>query len=311
MTDWQPSARPEMLQARASLLRDIREFFADREVLEVETPLLAGAPVTDPNLQIFKSSGRYLQTSPEYAMKRLLSAGSGPIYQICKAFRQEEAGARHNPEFTMLEWYRPGFGLVELMDEMQSLLTLVLGASPVSRYSYRELFAEFAALDPHSDSEVLMAQRLADVTELNFVPDSRDTWLELLLTHVVEPQLRDRGTVFVYDFPQSQAALARVRDKGNLRVAERFEVYMGGVELANGYAELTDAKELAWRFERDNETLRARGEPERPVDGRLLKAMRSGMPDCAGVALGLDRLLMLQSGCDDIRQVLSFDWARA
>ncbi len=311
MINWQPSAELELLQARAQLLRTVREFFAAREVLEVETPLLCSSPVTDSHIQIFESEGRYLQTSPEYAMKRLLVAGSGPIYQVCKAFRQEEAGSRHNPEFTMLEWYRPGFGARELMDEVQSLLELVLGPNEVSRYSYRELFAEFAGVDPFSESQERLAHRLGKVTELNFMPDCRDAWLDLLLSHVIEPQLRDRGPVFVYDYPASQAALARLRDEDDYPVAERFEVYVRGVELANGYRELCDANELAQRFERENESLRVRGEAERPVDQRLLQAIAEGLPECAGVALGLDRLLMLQSGSDDIQQVLSFDWSRA
>ncbi len=311
MSDWRPSASRELLQARAQLLQDIREFFSQRGVLEVETPLLARAPVTDPSLTPFKSTDRYLQTSPEYAMKRLLAADSGPIYQICKAFRQEEAGQRHNPEFTLLEWYRPGFDTCQLMEEVEQLLLHVLHTETVERYSYRQLFLEFADIDLGGMDDNDLLDATLDRFDLSFRPATRDECLDLLLTHQIEPLLAEKGVVFVYDYPASQAALSRLKQVDGAVVADRFETYVNGMELANGYGELLDAQEQRQRFEQDNQRLDSMGEIPRPVDEQLLSAMSHGLPDCSGVALGLDRLLMLRSGETDIRSVLAFDWLRA
>ena len=254
------------------------------------------------------SGDRWLQTSPEYAMKRLLAAGSGPIYQVCKAFRAGEAGGRHNPEFTLLEWYRPGFSLAELIEEVADLARAVLGNTLHRVVTYRELFRQYLGIDPFLvDAEELEGFARARL-DYSGGAETRDTWLDLLLTHLVEPQLE--GLVFVHDYPASQAALARLREKDGVTVAERFELYVDGLELANGYFELIDPAEQRARFEADNRTLASRGEPARPIDEQLLAAMEAGLPSCAGVALGLDRLLMKKLGAERVQDVLSFDWSR-
>ncbi|HSL17494.1 MAG TPA: elongation factor P--(R)-beta-lysine ligase [Methylomirabilota bacterium] len=321
-TDWRPTASLETLRLRAEILGAIRSFFAGRGILEVETPLLAAAPVTDLHLAALSCRYRgpghdeglrlWLQTSPEFAMKRLLAAGSGPIYALDKAFRDGEAGSRHNPEFTLLEWYRPGWDHHRLMDEVEDLLTVVLGSSDAERLTYAEAFRRHAGVDPFHDPVAALAARAADL--LGHTPpdlgDDRDAWLELLLSHAVEPRIGRGGPTFVYDFPASQAALARVRP-GDPPVAERFELFLEGVELANGYHELGDPAEQRRRFEADLAERRARGLPEVPVDERLLAALAHGLPDCAGVALGVDRLVMLAAGATRIDQVITFPVDRA
>jgi len=309
--DWRPTADPAALEARARLLAQIRDFFARRSVLEVETPLLSANTVTDPNIEPMAVDQRWLQTSPEYAMKRLLAAGSGPIYQLCKAFRVGEAGPRHNPEFSLLEWYRPDFTLQQLMAEVADLVGSLLPRADWLSFTYRELFRKFLDIDPFTvELDALRALSLQHI-DLSFDEADRDVWLDLLLTHLIEPQLAGLGAVFVQDYPASQAALARLRQDGEVQVAQRFELYIDGLELANGYCELTDADELAQRFARDNRQLQANGSAARPVDRRLLLAMQAGLPDCSGVALGVDRLLMLQLGATGLGEVLSFDWQRA
>ncbi len=303
---------PGALAGRAELLAQLRAFFAARGVLEVETPLLCSDTITDPAIEPIpcgQASGRrWLQTSPEYAMKRLLAAGSGPIYQVCKAFRAGEAGGRHNPEFTLVEWYRPGFNLADLIEEVADLVQAVLGTTLHRVMTYRELFHQYLGLDPFTvgvgELEAFARARL----DYSGGTENRDTWLDLLLTHLVEPQLE--GLVFVHDYPASQAALARLREEGGITVAERFELYVDGVELANGYFELIDPAEQRARFEADNRVLAARGDAARPIDERLLAAMEAGVPSCAGVALGLDRLLMKKLGAERVQDVLSFDWSR-
>ncbi len=311
---WQPSATLAQLKRRAELLHYTRAFFAAREVLEVETPMLSAVPVADPLLTPFATQYRpegggqaqalYLHTSPEYPMKRLLAAGSGSIWQLCKVFRNGERGRRHNPEFSMLEWYRVGFTDQQLMDEVQALVAPLLPAQAFARVSYAELFQRELGLDVFSaDSQALAAcarQHIDFVGEL-----SRDGWLQLLFSHVLEPRLST--PTFVYDFPASQAALARVvADAQGRPVAARFELFVQGVELANGYWELTDAAEQAARFAADQAEQQALGQALRPADKRLVAALEHGMPDCAGVALGFDRLHMLVEGLDDIAQVLAF-----
>ncbi len=330
MTDtdlWRPSAALEVLQSRARIVARIRAFFSARAVLEVETPLLSAAGATDPHLDSFRTvyqgpgapAGRtlYLHTSPEFPMKRLLAAGSGPIYQLCRVFRQGEAGRRHNPEFTMLEWYRPGFDDHALMDEAESLLRDVLGESralgATERLSYREAFERHAGVDPHRADEAA----LREACERHGVPpvpglEGRDAWLDLLLTHVVEPQLGRGRLCFLHDYPASQAALARLRtDARGDTVAARFELYCEGVELANGYHELLDADEQARRFAADRSTRVRNGLPDVPADENLIAALRHGLPDCAGVALGIDRLVMLAVGAASVEDAMAFSLGRA
>jgi lysyl-tRNA synthetase class 2 len=322
--DWSPAAGREVLAARARLLGQVRRYFAAAGVLEVETPLLSFAGATDPALASLATrySGPaaphgvalYLQTSPEHAMKRLLAADSGPIYQICRAFRDGERGRRHNPEFTLLEWYRPGFALSALIDEVVGLLHEVLPERlREERVSYAQAFGRTLGLDPHrADAAALRAAatRAGVPGAGELALPTRDAWLDLLMTHCIEPGFDPRAITVVLDYPASQAALARVRP-GDPPVAERFEVYAGGMELANGFHELTDAAEQRRRFAADNARRRAEGLPEMPVDARLLAALDAGLPDCSGVALGVDRLLMLAVGARDIADVLAFPLERA
>ncbi len=319
MADWRPGTPPGALQARASLLAEIRAFFAERGVLEVETPLLCSRGITDPAIEPLLVSGglslgpatRYLQTSPEYAMKRLLAAGSGPIYQVCKAFRDGEAGNRHNPEFTLLEWYRPGMDHHQLMAEVADLVCTCLGERPWQTLSYRELFRRSIGIDPFVDSPAALQQAARKCVDVGALEGDRDLWLDLLLTHAVEPWLAGQGLCFVYDYPPSQAALARLGESDGHAVGERFELYVDGLELANGYHELGDAAEQRARFEADNAQRLARGLPQRPLDEALLAALAAGLPDCSGVALGVDRLLMLATGETDLRRLLAFAWDRS
>ncbi len=319
---WRPGAELATLRLRAELLARVRAFFAARGVLEVETPALAAAAITDPHLASFSTvysgpgprHGRtlYLHTSPEFPMKRLLAAGSGCIYQIARVFRDGEAGRRHNPEFTLLEWYRVGFDHHRLMDEVAELVTALLAgrlalAEP-ERLSYRELFQRHLGLDPHRAGVAELAA-CAKRFELPIPPrmpaDEADPWLDLLLTHWIEPHLERGRLTFVYDYPVSQAALARLRPD-DPPVGERFELYLNGVELANGFHELGDADEQRRRFEGGNAARRALGLPVMPVDEHLLAALAAGLPDCAGVALGFDRLVMLAAGKAALGEVIAF-----
>lgn len=304
-----PTATIETLKRRDAIIRSIRQFFYARDVMEVETPLLSHATVTDPYLHSFRVSNHYyLQTSPEYAMKRLLASGSGSIFQMGKAFREDEQGRFHNPEFTMLEWYRVGFNHHDLMDEMTALLRLVLGGWAVERFSYAELFQQFCDLNPlmilNEDLSFCVKKFLqskADELDLH----DRDLMLQLLMTEYIEPQLAEKEIVFIYDYPTSQAALAKIR-YDVLPVAERFEVYAKGIELANGFHELTEAKEQRARFKKDLAKRKELGYPEIPIDENLLSALDDGLPNCAGVALGVDRLIMLAIGKKDIKEVIAF-----
>jgi elongation factor P--(R)-beta-lysine ligase len=322
--DWRPLAGREQLLRRAQLLQGVRGFFLAHSVLEVETPLLGHHTNPDPALESWsvcdpghgqgKGGAQFLQTSPEFAMKRLLAAGSGPIFQICKAFRGGERGRRHNPEFTLLEWYRPGYSYHRLMDEVAALIR-ILQADPSlvdERLSYAELFGGRLGVDPHRAEPgelqcVALAQGVSGAEDLAL---SRDGWLDLLMSHCLEAQLGRGRLCFVYDYPPSQAALARVRD-GTPAVAERFELYWEGMELANGFQELTDATEQRRRFLNDQQRRASAGQAPHPIDERFLRALESGMPECAGVALGLDRLLMVMSGTAHLDEVLAFPWERA
>lgn len=321
---WEPTASIAHLKMRAEILKKIRDFFAVRGVIEVETPLMAASTVTAPHIASLTTQcitpeentpqTFYLQTSPEYAMKRLLAAGSGPIYQICKAFRKDERGVNHNPEFTMLEWYRPGFHHRDLMIEVDGLLRRILNCEVAKCETYAELFQRLLNIDPHQASlealrdcakvhqlDIHNAEAMTDVT----------SWLQLLMSHLIEPQLgMHNQPTFVTDFPIEQAALAKA-DPYNPAVAERFEVYWKGMELANGFHELCDPKEQRARFEKDNQWRREHGLSEIAIDENFLAALTAGMPACAGVALGVDRLVMAALGVSDITQVIAFPVERA
>lgn len=321
---WRPSASIEMLRVRAELLQRIRDFFRQAGVLEVETPACSRYGVTDPAIESFvtrycgpgaaRGEERFLQTSPEFPMKRLLAAGSGPIYQLCRVFRNGELGRLHNPEFTLLEWYRPGFDLHALMGEVAGLVqALSPRPLPEQRLSYAEAFRQHLGVDPHrASAEALRARAIEGgidgAERLDLA--TRDAWLDLLLSHLIEPHLGSEGMTFVYDYPASQAALARVRP-GDPPLAERFELYLCGVEIANGFHELTDADEQRRRFVDDNRRRRAAGLPERPIDEHLLAALEAGMPAAAGVALGVDRLLLVLTGSRHLREVIAFAGDRA
>jgi lysyl-tRNA synthetase class 2 len=313
----------EAIRLRARLNAQIREFFLLRDVLEVETPVLSVAGNTDPNIMSFslQFSGRtdgaprtrWLRTSPEFALKRLLAAGMGDCYELGRVFRDGEAGGRHNPEFTMLEWYRIGWDHQRLIDEVATLvntaLALVGRTATLRRIAWRELYRERLGIDPLSASDGALRHALGDV-HIDPQGLKRDDWLDLLLTHRLQPSFAVDEMLAVYDYPASQAALARMRP-GDPPVAERFELYLGSLELANGYHELTDPAEQRARFTRDVELRLTRGAPMPPIDENLLAALQSGLPDCAGVALGVDRLLMAMLQATSIDSVLAFPFASA
>ncbi|WP_322113807.1 EF-P lysine aminoacylase EpmA [Marinimicrobium sp. C6131] len=311
MIDWQPSASLELVRLRARVYQRIRQFFAEREVLEIEAPVMGAAAVTDPFIDSVTAQcgGRtyYLQTSPEFAMKRLLAAGAGPIYALGKVFRNGERGRKHNPEFTLLEWYRPGWDDRDLMREVETLIELLLPGLEVTYLSYRQWFERHLHIDPHTATAAELATLAKERITIEAEDEDRDFWLDLLVTHELEASL-GQGLTFVYDYPASQAALARLAtdDRGQT-VARRFEAFIGGMELANGYWELTDAEELRRRFLADQQKRRALDLPVYPSDDKLLAAMTAGLPDSAGVALGVDRLLMCLSGAKQIADVLAFD----
>jgi lysyl-tRNA synthetase class 2 len=321
-TTWQPTTAMALLTLRAKLLAQVRQFFAQRKVLEVETPILAHATATDPHLHSFQTQyvldnpqlqqTLYLQTSPEFAMKRLLAAGSGAIYQITKAFRNRgESGRYHNPEFTLLEWYRPGFNHQHLMDEVESLLKTILGCDSAQRIRYAQLFQHYLRIDPHQatleDLQQIISYHQLCTENLNLKQSS--DCLNFLMAHFIEPQL-PKQLLFIYDFPLSLAALAKISDT-TPAVAERFEVYIDGIELANGFHELSDANEQRQRFIDDLNQRAACNYSAMPIDERLLAALSHGLPDCAGVALGLDRLLMRLAKVQHISDVISFPVQRA
>lgn len=323
--DWRPTAGPTALQARARVLARIREFFAERGVLEVDTPTLSPACSSEPHLQSLATRYRgpgappegqmFLHTSPEFAMKRLLAAGSGPIYQIAKVFRDGEAGRLHNPEFTLLEWYQPGMDHLRLMDEVAELVFAAYAGeralAGMERVTYREAFLNCTGLDPFAASldtlrHYAQVEGLAPAAPVS----ERDFWLDLILTQRVEPHLGGGRLSFLYDYPPSQASLARIRREGQ-PVAERFELYLEGIELANGFHELRDSEEQERRFRNDALRRRELGLAEAIIDVRLLAALHAGLPACAGVALGIDRLVMLLVGANSIREVIAFPVDRA
>ncbi len=312
---WRPSASPRALQRRAAMLAEARAFFAQRGVLEVETPILSAAAVSDPQLESLATrvAGMpgefYLQTSPEYSMKRLLAADSGDIYQICKVFRDAERGRWHNPEFTMIEWYRLGLDDTALMDEVEALVSRLLQPQrrlgSAERLSYSSALERHAGVDAHQATDAQLtsaAQRHGIVCEARL---DRDAKLDLLMGLVVGPKLGRERPCFICDYPASQAALARLKP-GLPPVAARFELYLDGVELANGFHELQDAAEQRRRFNRDLEVRAERGQQRLPVDEHLIAALENGLPDCAGVALGFDRLVALALGADSLGQAMAF-----
>jgi lysyl-tRNA synthetase class 2 len=317
-----PRARHEALRLRAQLNALVRAFFAERGVVEVETPILSAAGNTEPNIEGFSTTftgpvgagarERFLRTSPEYPLKRLLASGFGDCYELGRVFRNGEAGSSHNPEFMMLEWYRVGFDhrrlALECAQLVRAMLALVRRDANVATTSYRDWFRDGLQLDPFVADEHALREPLRD---FSIDPDglTRDDWLDLLVTHRLQPALPGDAITIVYDFPASQCSLARIRP-GQPPVAERFELYLGRQELANGYHELNGAAEQRARFESDNARRRARGQTELPIDENLL-AMLDALPDCAGVALGVDRLLMHMLGSDDIRDVIAFPFAEA
>lgn len=321
--DWQPCASWQAMQERADMQRCIRAFFASRGVLEVETPLLARAGVTDAHLHNATTrlqgpgmptpTDFYLQTSPEYAMKRMLAAGSGAIFQLCKVVRDDEISRRHNPEFTLLEWYRPGFDDLQLMAELDELMQLLLQTMPAQTITYQDAFLQFIGVDPlapNSKPAVLDALNAAGYGDAVSIDDHLDTLLQLAMSMLVEPKLGQEAPCFVSHFPASQAALARI-DKDDARVARRFELFYQGLELANGFWELTDAQQQRARFVADNAKRIESGLPQQPIDEAFLAALEHGLPDCSGVAVGVDRLLMLKLGTRDIAAVLAFPVWRA
>jgi lysyl-tRNA synthetase class 2 len=322
MQDWAPTAGLDALRLRAEVNALVRRFFAERGVLEVETPVLSAAGNTDPNIESFETAyagpagagapRRWLRTSPEFALKRLLAAGVGHCYELGRVFRNGEFGRQHNPEFSMLEWYRVGWTHHQLMDEcaelVQAALRLVGRSASVRETSYRQLYQDHFGFDAMTASEADLRAPLA-VYAIDDEGLTRDDWLDLLMTHLIQPNFAANRILLVYDFPKSQAALARVR-QGEVPVAERFELYLGPVELANGYRELGDPDEQRERLQRDHGLRRKRGQPLPAFDERLLAALPS-MPDCAGVALGIDRLLCCLLGAEQVAAAIALPFDRA
>ncbi len=314
MKNFLPTATEQNIKLRANLYAKIRCFFAECDVLEVETPLLCQHTVTDPHIESFSvpinsHKNYFLQTSPEYAMKRLLAAGSGAIYQITKSFRIGESGSQHNPEFTMLEWYRPGFNHHDLMNELDALLQFTINSKPAEKISYRDLFLTYLNIDPLTASveklKTIITEHKINIDTTDF---DYDTALQVLLSHLIEPSMGIEKPLFLYDFPPSQAALSKIR---NNEVAERFELYINGSEIANGFHELTDADEQQKRFEKNQVARKANKQSIPEIDHFFIDALKSGMPDCAGVAVGIDRLLMQYAKTNNIHDVIAFPFERA
>jgi lysyl-tRNA synthetase class 2 len=329
-SNWRTKASRETLMERALMLKNIRAFFDARGVIEVETPLLSHYATTDPHLDSlqsrFRDQGCYLNTSPEYAMKRLLASWEKPIYQICKAFRDDELGPSHNPEFTLLEWYQPGYDMLQLMDELTELVTGLCFLSKIpslnnpqfERISYQQAFQDFAGINPHQTS----SDECFDVAKTNNIEipqgmasddNEINDWLDWLLIQLVLPAFKKDSFTFMYDYPASQCALAKIVKKGMMNapqvlVAKRFELFFGEIELANGFHELTDAKEQLQRFQQENKMRKQAGKKSSRIDENFIAALTYGLPDCSGVAMGLDRLLMVLTNITCIDQVLSFSW---
>ncbi len=321
---FRPSASLDNLRLRAQMLAKVRQFFAERDFLEVETPVLSADVTVDRHLDPISvvlpddvrkpSQGRrlWLQTSPEFGMKRLLAAGATAIYQITRAFRAGEIGPLHNPEFTMVEWYRVGDDMAAGMELLSDLCAGLLNTPASEQLSYAAAFEQSVGIDPHTASvaELARAARQKNVSAPANLGEDRDGWLNLLVAECVEPHIGHAAPTILYDFPASQAALAKVC-AGTPPFAERFELYVRGIELANGYHELTNAAELRRRNKLANAARDADGKPMLPEESRLLEAMESGLPDCAGVALGFDRLVMLAAGAKKLAEIMAFPNDRA
>lgn len=336
MNDWRPSASPELIKLRADTLRNIRAFFDAKKILEVDTPILSSATIPDPFIesfhtryipltQVMQRDNYYLQTSPEFPMKRLLASGIGSIYQISKVFRQGESGPRHNPEFTLLEWYRDGWNHHQLMQEICELLHALLSShvelAEPQFITYGAAFQESLGINPHSASQetlIACAENLGLDNVLD-KDDDRDRFLELLFSHAIEANLgksKDENDIvkpcicFLYHYPASQASLAKTRQEHGHAIAERFEVFIDGMELGNGFHELNDANEQRKRFQVDNQFRIQAGQSVIPMDEYFLAAVDS-LPDCAGVAIGIERLLMVLSQSQHINDVITFPFERA
>lgn len=317
MNDWKPTASIATLEVRASMLRAARDYFAATRALEVETPTLSVNAITDIHIASVAAQpfGRqhYLHTSPEFPMKRLLAAGCGDIWQICRVYRDGESGRFHNPEFTLIEWYRVGVDHHSLMSDVERLLSAMLPPSrhfdSAERLTYREAVQLHAGIDAFEDPLAVLIARLesADIDVPASIRDDRDACLDLIVSTIVGPQLGRERLSFVYDYPASQAALARAHG----RVASRFEAYLDGIELANGFHELGDAAEQRARFQSDLDERARRRLPSMPMDERFIAALEHGLPECSGVALGFDRLVMCAVGAKHIDEVLAFPFARA
>ncbi len=310
---WYPAIDKRVLVKRAALLSDIRAFFQSKNVLEVEVPSVGATTVSDPHLTglITQIGGvdHFLQTSPEFFMKRLLAAGMGSIFYLGKAFRQDEYGKRHNPEFSMLEWYHDEFDDAALADEVIELISALVPELDVERYSYRDIFCRYLRIDPHLAGVTELEVCARSIMEVQFDWEDKNTWLDVLFSHAIEPKLQN--LTVIYDYPASQCALARVeRDSTGVEVAKRFEVFWKGLELANGYWELTDPVVQRQRFLADQRVRANRDDFTPPIDDKLIAAMEHGLPDCAGVALGVDRLLMCLLNINDIRKVIAFPFDR-
>jgi lysyl-tRNA synthetase class 2 len=313
--DWRPAASAATAMRRAQMLDSARRFFADRGILEVDTPLLSRTTVSDPHIESIvavrkRGAPYFLQSSPEFYMKRLLCAGYPDIYQVCKAFRDGETGRRHSPEFTLVEWYRLGYRLREMMAETTDFIGTLLEprhvTAPVKFIEYAEALDRYARVDIRSAAVATLAEAAgADERMRRSLGDDRDAWLDLLLSLHVIPRFSSGCLTVLYHYPASQAALARLCP-GNPALADRFEVFYGDLELANGFVELADADQQAARFEADQASRRARNQALYPTDQRLLEALRAGLPDCAGVAVGFDRLLMIDEISEDIRGIQTF-----
>jgi lysyl-tRNA synthetase class 2 len=335
MIHWQPSASIEAIKLRARVLKHIRTFFALRDVLEVDTPTLSCATITDPFIESFEiryialtrkteQQQYYLHTSPEFPMKRLLATGLGSIYQIAKVFRQGELGNSHNPEFTLLEWYRDGFDHHQLMQETDNLLTELvtpyMDLSATQYISYQQAFERRFNLNPHTagKSELMLCCQQAGLQNVLDEDDDKDRFLDLLFSHTIQPDLgKEQGKreikvciTFLYDYPASQASLARIQQRDGFGIAERFEVFINGIELGNGFHELNNGKEQRLRFEQDNKVRIQAGKPVVPLDERFLASLPQ-LPDCSGVAIGIERLLMILLDTTDIRDVISFSFDNA
>jgi lysyl-tRNA synthetase class 2 len=320
-SNWQPTATKKVLIKRARILKKIRAFFDQRQLMEVETPILSQAALTDPHLdsircttgEIMKEK-KYLHTSPEFPMKRLLATNMGAIYQICKVFRDGERGKLHNPEFTMLEWYQPGYSYKQLIDEVDELFIHIVGEyqklNKTEHITYQQAFKKYANLDPYTAS-IVELKNCANKSGIHIDCElTRNEWLDIILTHQVEPNLGQGRATFLIDYPADQAALARLKPD-NPNVAERFELYFKGVELANGFGELVDPKEQSQRFAVENHQRNQLNKPEMPIDKNFLEALKSGMPASSGVAVGVDRLVMVALGRESLQEVIAFPFERS